>query len=268
MLDLLSQVIFKQQELSYDPRWKAELLPFAPPVLWFGDLTSNLSKTVSIGANPSRREFLKNANADPYDYQSYLLGGSHRFYVFENPLYELADINDNIKMEIINSYNTYFSSNPYQTWFGQENGGKVEALMNGLGSSFYNNDLYFRSIHIDLFPFATINDFSKIFELCKETLFLNNWARDFLTELVLEIKPEKLIVFGISNYQSFCKIFNLPYVLPTVVNIEGHSCSLHFNYLNLNYLIFPIIGLSVNLGNPIGWSTNNLNQLGELIKNQ
>jgi hypothetical protein len=263
IFDLLVQAILKQKELYKDPQWQVELLPYASPVLWFGDLESNLSKIVSIGANPSRREFLNSATADTNNYQNYL----HRFYLFDSPIYELNNISDETLEGITNSYNNYFSNQPYRTWFGRLNGGKVEALMNGLGGSFYNNDLIFRSIHIDLFPFATISNFTEIYELCNDTLFQNKWAQNFLTELVLRIYPEKLIVFGISNYNNFCNIFNLPDVLPTVVNINSCTCNLYFNHLNLNDLIFPIIGLSINLGNPRGWSTNNLNQLGEFIKN-
>ncbi len=154
MLDLLHQAISKQQELHNDPRWNVELLPFAPPVLWFGDLKSNLPKTVTIGANPSRKEFLKNAEANPNNYQNYFVGKLPRFHVFENPIYELNIIGDEILNEIINSYNNYFANSPYRTWFGKPNGGKVEALMNGLNGSFFNDNMTNRGIHIDLFPFT------------------------------------------------------------------------------------------------------------------
>lgn len=265
MLNLLRQAIGKQQELKNDPRWEAELLPFAPPVLWFGDNRSILPKIVTIGANPSRREFLIDANVDPRNYHNYLIDGRCRFYVTEIPFSELHDIPDEIMEDIIDSFNNYFSNNPYATWFGNPTGGKVEAFMNGLGASIYNNDMHYRGIHIDLFPFATVKNFKKIYNLCNATLFLTNWAQSFLVELILRINPEKLIVFGISNYLRLLSIFNANNVLPLHFNIGDKTCPVYFNHLNFNHLNLPLIGLLINLGNPIGWSRNDLIQLGEYI---
>ncbi len=86
-------------------------------------------------------------------------------------------------------------------------------------------------------------------------------------ELISRIKPEKLIVFGISNYESLHAIFNLNNILPVDFNFEDRFCSLYFNQIDFNHLNIPLIGISINIGNPPGWTRNHLIQLGEYIKN-
>lgn len=264
MRELLYQAILKQQELHHEQAWADELLPYAPPVLWFGDVESPLPKIVTIGANPSRREFLPNTDANPQNRNNYLVNHAQRFYVLDLPLLALNNIPENLLDEIINSYNNYFASNPYATWFGAQGGGKVEAFINGLEASLYNNDKNYRGIHIDLFPFATVSDFGSIHDLCNQDLFQTGWARQFLEHLVLNINPQKLIVFGISNYKWLLNLLDVEDVEPEVFEVSGKSCNIFFNYLN-NPFNYQLIGLSVNLGNPHGWSRNDLIQLGEFV---
>lgn len=259
---LLLQAITKQQQLYPDPRWAAELLPYAPPVLWFGDLNSPQPKIVTIGANPSRREFLPSANANQNVYNNYLVGHKARFYVSNIPFANLLNIPNQTLDDIIKSYDDYFTKNPYAIWFGNHGGGKVEALINGLGASFYSNSYDYRGIHIDLFPFATMSNYTRIINLCNKSLFHTNWAQNFLLSLIQRIKPEKLIIFGISNYRSILRIFNKQDVVPRQINVGTKTCEVYYNVIGGN---LPIIGLYINLGNPIGWSRQELIQLGNSI---
>lgn len=259
---LLRNAILKQNQLFTDPYWATELLPFAPPVLWFGDLRSDLPKIVTIGANPSRREFLPSANANQNVYNNYLVGQNARFYVSNIQFTNLPYISNQILDQIIKSYNDYFSVNPYRTWFGSNDGGKVEAFINGLGASFYNNNYDYRGIHIDLFPFATMSDYRSIFNLCNNSLFQTNWAQNFLIDLIKRISPEKLIIFGISNYRSILNIFNKHNVTPRQFSVGTKICDVYYNSIGVNQ---PLIGLRINLGNPIGWSRQELIQLGNSI---
>lgn len=259
---LLRRAILKQNQLITDPSWAPELLPFAPPVLWFGDLRSYLPKIVTIGANPSRREFLPSANANHGVYNNYLLGQNARFYISNVPFTNLQNIPNQILDQIIKSYNDYFSVNPYRTWFGSYDGGKVEAFMNGLDASFYNNKYKYRGIHIDLFPFATMSNYRNIVNQCNTSLFQTKWAQNFLMDLIKRIHPEKLIIFGISNYKSILDIFNKQDVTPRQFRVGTKTCDVYYNSIGVNQ---PLIGLRINLGNPIGWSRQELIQLGNSI---
>lgn len=259
---LLRNAILKQNHLFTDPDWAPELLAFAPPVLWFGDLRSDLPKIVTIGANPSRREFLPSANANQNVYKNYLVGHKARFYVSNTPFNNLPNVSNQTLDDIITSYNDYFTKNPYATWFGKQGGGKVEALINGLGASFYSNSYDYTGIHIDLFPFATMSNYTSIINLCNKSLFHTNWAQNFLLSLIQRIKPEKLIIFGISNYRSILRIFNKQDVVPRQIHVGNKTCDVYDNVIGGN---LPIIGLHINLGNPIGWSRQELIQLGNSI---
>ena len=61
-IELLQKAINKQNELLLLKGWKDELLSLAPPVLWFGNSNNNKAKIITIGANPSRSEFLNGNN--------------------------------------------------------------------------------------------------------------------------------------------------------------------------------------------------------------
>lgn len=259
---LLRNAILKQNQLFTYPGWANELLPFAPPVLWFGDLRSDLPKIVTIGANPSRREFLPSANANQNVYNNYLVGHKARFYVSNIPLTNLPNVSNQTLDDIISSYSDYFTKNPYATWFGKQGGGKVEALINGLGASFYSNSYDYRGIHLDLFPFATMSNYTRIISLCNVSLFNTNWAQNFLLSLIHRIEPVKLIIFGISNYRSILRIFNKQDVAPRPINIGTKTCDVYYNVIGGN---LPIIGFYINLGNPIGWSRQELIQLGNSL---
>ncbi|RDW20089.1 hypothetical protein CWR48_05030 [Oceanobacillus arenosus] len=63
-IDLLVKAAEKQIELENKPAWKNELIPKAPPVLWFGDTEIDKPKIITIGANPSREEFLNHHKKD------------------------------------------------------------------------------------------------------------------------------------------------------------------------------------------------------------
>ena len=72
-LELLVKALKKQHELFKIDYWASELLEFSPPVLWFGD-SNKKEKIVTVGANPSRREFLDKRNG------KYIVESNQRFY--------------------------------------------------------------------------------------------------------------------------------------------------------------------------------------------
>jgi hypothetical protein len=74
-IDLLAEAIRKQFELCKDPFWAAEIPVLCPPVLWFGNHRKE-EIIVTVGANPSRWEFLDRKTGD------YLAPVKRRFYHF------------------------------------------------------------------------------------------------------------------------------------------------------------------------------------------
>jgi len=56
--DILIEATNKLITLSLKKDWGNELLLKVPPVMWFGDSKCEKEKILTIGANPSRWEFL------------------------------------------------------------------------------------------------------------------------------------------------------------------------------------------------------------------
>lgn len=263
---LLEKALAKQNELLLDERWKNELLKLAPPILWFGDMNNVKDKVVTIGANPSRSEFLNENNrttkTKSIEELRYLENDKKRFFIFEQNE-SLNKLSFSSMEKIIESYNSYFNKEPYRQWFGSENGGKVEGLVKGFDASFYNSAKY-QAIHLDLFPFATINNYKKIQKLADESLFQNGWAKGFLEDLIQNISPRIIIVFGISNFSVFKSLYQ------NDINTlhEGVFCS---NNKKTKYSInefknMQLIGLNQNFGNT-NFSKEELIILGKEIQN-
>jgi len=74
---LLKESTKKLIALSTQPEFREELLPKAPPVLWFGNNLTKKEKIVTIGANPSREEFLSENKFKTQD--SLVSGGSLKY---------------------------------------------------------------------------------------------------------------------------------------------------------------------------------------------
>src|SRR5260370_30139991 len=55
---LLAEATRKLIELSNHPDWAVQLPARCPPVLWFGNAVTKKRKVLTLGANPSRKEFL------------------------------------------------------------------------------------------------------------------------------------------------------------------------------------------------------------------
>lgn len=167
---------------SADPRFK-----FPCPVCWFGNLNSDKPIILTMGINPSDKEFEN---------------GQFRGFIgnYANP------------QDCIDAYNMYFDSanaNPYKKWFGQ-----AESFINAAISRLYNRNASFYTsklsagdyqlLHVDLFPFATKPTWSRIknsFNLSLSQLF-SLYGEDLLCEIIdyLQTKAgrwiDKVIVFG------------------------------------------------------------------------
>lgn len=273
---LLVEAVRKLIELEGDHEWADQLPRRCPPVLWFGNAASSKPKVLTVGANPSRKEFLwdsaavaieKVRSSGDQSHLSYREPPDNRFRLLY-PGEEIADILDSehLQDQIITSYNSYFAPThkPYE-WFGhnRDDTYNVEGFLRGFGASYYDgNAAILQAIHIDLFPFVTLDNFGQIKEIADAAFFLDGWAQRLVGRIVKALSPDILILFGKTN----CRYFTT-YIDTSLSNMEwklfrsGRYFVDHSKYLDL-----PVVGLSTNLGNPKGFSAATLKQFGECVQ--
>ena len=153
-------------------------LTHAIPVCWFGDLASSLPKVITIGTNPSSKEFYKTNRFSP-----------------ALPSSSTADL--------IYSYNGYFTRSPYKLWFD-----KIEPLLNEFGASYYTNlakSYKCTAIHLDVvsFPFWKSKDLRNEKNVISSCVPL---FRDLLDEILNNDNVKYIVISGSYNYNLFCDV--------------------------------------------------------------
>jgi hypothetical protein len=255
MLNLLEEVISYKKNLLGDSFWKREVLLDSPPVLWFGNHKQD-KIIVTVGANPSRKEFLDERDGKP------LVGSRKRLSYPDS-----GDVDtEEQKVSLLQSYDSYFQRNPYCSWFGRPGGYHVEGFANGLNASFYGGKNR-GAVHIDLVPFATRSDFSALEEgKVIGGFFSDRWAQTNFTELVGYLKPELMVIFGRTNVETYNRRFGASISLSRTFKVEGKPKAKYgISQFRLPEKQIPFVGLSTNLGNPIGFTIKTLNQFGRHI---
>ena len=260
-------------ELHDDPKWATQLPSRCPPVLWFGNATSSKPKVLTIGANPSRREFLSDSSAQAMEkvrqsgnqsLLSYLEPPHHRFRLLSGSE-RLVDIlgSEKLQGEILTGYHGYFTRNPYKTWFGhnRDDSYNVEGFLRGFGASYFDA-VPQQAIHIDLFPFATLDDFLAIKEMAKTAFFADGWAQRLVGGLIEFLSPTVLVVFGRTN----CKYFDLYIDRPESSRPWQPFASGQYFVGRSKRFDVPVVGLSTNLGNPIGFTASGLRAYGKHLR--
>ncbi|MCK5603273.1 hypothetical protein KAR91_15425 [Candidatus Pacearchaeota archaeon] len=260
-IELLKEALTKQRELRETDYWKNEILGLSPPVLWFGD-SNKKEPLVTVGANPSRREFLDSRDGH------YLSASKQRFHHLTTANIQEVLRDERTLRKIVESYNRYFHRNPYRSWFGKPKGYKVEGFLNGLGASLYGVKPI-GAVHTDLIPFTTKSDFSDLKDhTLKRYLFHNGWAKSFFDKLMEYLVPSAIIVFGRTNVGWFNKYYN-NLALNRDYNAHGKRRARYglstYRMLERNV---PLVGLSVNLGNPRNFTREMLNEFGACIKSK
>ena len=269
--ELLIRATEKLIKLSKIESFKYEILEKAPPVLWFGNKETKKPIVLTLGANPSREEFLsdnsKNAKNNiikkiPLNY----LKEKRFFHLSDKQDYESIISNIKIQDEIIKSYNNYFTNgNPYN-WFGKNTPESYnsEQFIRELNASYYGGKDY-QAIHIDLFPFATVSNFTSIFKVTQANIFDDKWGQSFIIELIEMLNPKFILVFGRTNYNCFTKLFDLKGIQNkfTFKKENGKTCTSY--YFNLKFNGIQTIGLSTNLGNPLSFNKIALTEYGKVI---
>lgn len=270
---LLVEVTVKLIALRQQPLWQAELPSRCPPILWFGDAQSQKPKLLTLAANPSRQEYLRDSSKDAFykvqqtnddSLLSYLEPPSNRFRLLAgNEKLENILTQQELRTEIIASYNNYFERNPYR-WFGlrKAEAYNVEGFLRGLDASFYHGQqAQFTGVHIDLFPFATVRDFGTIQQAADRDLFASGWAKRLIIALVELLQPEAIVVFGRTNFFYFANYVDQALHQAVWQRYNGAS----FTIGTTKAFDIPVIGLSTNLGNPKGFDWESLRRFGRFV---
>lgn len=271
--ELILDATSKLVELRRLPEWRRQLPERCTPVPWFGHAKSPKRRVLTLGANPSRREFL---DASRHETDLAALTGEHQHlrYLAVPRLRVLRDDeqledlqrSESLQLQAVAALNAYFCTNPYTQWFGTNaaDGYRVEGFLQGFGASLYGRELAsLAAIHIDLFPFATLSDFREIRGQAEVSLFKNGWATSFLRRLVRALAPEAVVVCGRSNWNCYCEH----------VDPDAESGSQFGSYGGAHYwiredgsLAVPVVGVSTNLGNPRGFDGPSLRGFGAEVR--
>lgn len=262
MITILQKSIAEQNQLCSSGSPLGKLIDQrTPPVLWFGELfspNSGFAKTdftekrsdkeiiLTVGANPSWREF-----HDKQGSWTLLTGSKQRLPLLPNT--------NGVLMQ---GFNDYFKINPFVSWFGRAS--RVEAFLNGMGASYYGGYKY-QAIHIDLFPFSTCKNYTSILPIVDKELMKTGWAPAIFRDIVDFIKPARIVVFGKSNYEALRQNIYPPFLASLSIPCPIPHCT--YRYVNKVKLWgkYDLVGLSCNLGNPIGLTSANLKLWGSMV---
>lgn len=270
--DILIETTKKLITINALDKWKNELLSSAPPVLWFGNSKSEKDKILTLGANPSRWEFLDQnlmktciLPISKTCYETKYLSKQRFFHLSQSQTYDDILVNRALRDEIINSYDNYYKSGNSYKWFGfnKNNSYNVEGVLRGLNASYFEINSNFRACHIDIFPFATISDFNKIQTIAQRDILANSWAKNIVDELINYFNPKLILIFGRTNYNYFTKYFNISITKEKIWQAKQGKGKCY--YWLSNYGNFKIVGLSVNLGNPKSFDAVGLCELGSYL---
>jgi hypothetical protein len=259
---LICEALRKRDELYRNPYWKDQIPERCPPVLWFGDHNKE-NLIVTVGLNPSHGEFFK--TQDDARQLKYLPQEDQRFYVYSEHDLKTSQAPE-VTNNVIQSYDRYFQENPYSRWFGKTGGYNVEGYLNHLDASFYGGKPVY-SVHIDLFPFVTVDKYSDLDSTRLENdIFGDNRFRKHFIDLLEYLDPKFIIVFGRSTVNQFNRHYNGKISLDQEFKVDGHRYAM---YGHSTFPVYgkpiPSIGLSVNLGNPRGFTKERLGQLARQV---
>jgi hypothetical protein len=161
-----------------------EIIQDTTPVPFFGDFEN--ATIVSVGINPSRKEFPKIGNDRRLSHLSDL--DLPRDYYQKG----LSSMSNAQALSISKSLLTYFETNPYRDWFDL-----AETAINGANATFYKNKKKAHNFkiacHVDLFPWAT-KAYSRLDATVQREVKLEN--SEFLEAFITQAKLKQIIIFG------------------------------------------------------------------------
>ena len=176
MIKIIQQCWNTHRQLMNDPQIKDCLVKSSIPILWFGDMDAyNLSKikVVTVGLNPSLREFPKDKDRFP---NAVSLQNKKTLNAKDVETYTAA-------------MNAYFETDPYKKRFNN-----FEKALNPLDSSYYvDKKMPNRAIHIDIYtPFATDPVWGGLSPKQKE--YIDKRSNGLYENLLDILKPKVVLV--------------------------------------------------------------------------
>ena len=189
LLDLLDGIIDE-----WNTNAEAKCFPGFPgiacPVPFFGRIDSDKPLIFTIGSNPSDDEFLTKPR----------IGKSTRIPV--SPVRFLDASTSYNSSNLFAACNEYFVKNPYCGWFGTLLPSKMEAFVELLGGSYFDDSSEHQSeyqvVHLDLMPFPTTKKFRDF--KSSNSSDVNYWVNTFgiplVNELVSVYRPDLILCVG------------------------------------------------------------------------
>ena len=162
--------------LDSDAAVKAGVIPWSCPVPAFGEVFS--PRLATLGINPSNREFVDQSGNE-------LRGKFRRFHTLSSlGLYCWAEADARHLDLVLDTFQSYFSINPYHLWFR-----KLDFVIGGAKFSYYGGSR--DACHLDLVPFATARKWSALSERQRASLLvlsgttLGTILRDSLIQTII-----------------------------------------------------------------------------------
>ena len=178
--------------LSSDAVIGMDIIPWSCPVPAFGDWLS--PQVATLGLNPSYREFV-----DPSGKQ--LQGDCRRFHTLDSlGLTTWGEVDARHLELIMDSCRSYFSRNPYDTWFK-----KLDFAIAGTNVSYYDRPS--SACHLDLVPFATIRRWNELSPQQRSSLL--SLAGDTLGIILRDSQIRLLVLNGSSVVRAFQSVAGL-----------------------------------------------------------
>lgn len=169
-----------------------DVIRWGCPVPSFGDLSN--SRVATLGLNPSNREFMDENGKE-------LEGHSRRFHTLSSlGLKTWADADVRDLRSILETCRSYFSGNPYDTWFR-----RLDQVVSAANASFYDSAR--AACHLDLIPYATTRKWTELTP--RQRSILLDIAADTLALLLKESPVRVLILNGQSVVSKFEEIAGL-----------------------------------------------------------
>lgn len=163
-----------------------DVIRWGCPVPSFGDLST--ARVATVGLNPSNREFVDELGKE-------LQGPCRRFHTLMSlGMASWGETDFRHLRLIIESCQSYFLGNPYDTWFK-----KIDQIISGANASFYDPSR--AACHLDLIPYATARKWTELSSRQRESLLAA--ASDTLGLLLKDSQVRLLILNGRSVVERF-----------------------------------------------------------------
>lgn len=145
---------------------------FQFPICWFGNINSNRDIILTLGINPSDKEFSNKTK------------------------FLSSSINQNDPKSLIDAYNSYFEK-PYEWFKTQQSYLQKYGLNADYGDKLGEGKVY-QLIHVDLFPFATNPVWGKLKPMLPEDFrqLLFSYGLPVLKRIIEVCKPKLILSFG------------------------------------------------------------------------